>query len=269
MIRILDGKKARDFYKNQLIERAKKCAPGLAIIQIGENASSTVYINQKKKFGHEIGVRVEHKIFSETADQADIMSHIAPLNLRSDIHGIIIQLPVPPRFDTDKLLSYIDPRKDVDGLVQNSIHTPATAKGVKALLDFYTIPARDKKVVVIGRSRLVGKPLAQLFTQEGAVVSVCHSETPNTKEISRTADILIVAIGKPHMITHEYIKPGAVVVDVGITNIEGKVVGDVDYEDVVPTVSAITPVPGGVGPMTVLSLFDNLIHSAEMACRER
>lgn len=276
MPQILDGKKARDFYKARLIERLSKLSskPLLALVQIGDNKESAVYIEQKKKFAASIGALVEHIHLAETVTQLEVRKHISSLNSRLDVHGIIIQLPIPAHLDKQILIELIDPKKDVDGLTDTNQKLlasgtpqfiPATAKGVGLLMDFYNINPKGKLVTVFGRSRLVGFPTAELLKQKGADVSVCHSQTVNPQEISQKSDILIVAIGKPKLIDASYIKPGAVVIDVGISSVSGHLVGDVNFAAVSPLVSAISPVPGGVGPMTVLSLFDNLILSAEMA----
>jgi 5,10-methylene-tetrahydrofolate dehydrogenase/methenyl tetrahydrofolate cyclohydrolase len=287
---ILDGRKARDFYTTTLIDRvnALSAVPALAIIQIGENAESTAYIGQKKKFGEKIGARVEHVKFAADVEASDVEATIAKLNARDDIHGIIIQLPLPAHLDKLALINAIDPAKDVDGLTDENQKlleegrprfVPATAKGVMHLLDFYSIPIANKKAVVLGRSRLVGRPIAEALRAKGAHVTVCHSKTEDVPRIAKEADILVVAIGKPlHVDAHYIGKSDTVVVDVGINSIEAnapegiskrKLVGDVDSDDIGPAVSAISPVPGGVGPMTVLSLFDNLVVSAETACRRK
>lgn len=279
MSQLLDGKKARDFFKAQLIKRLQvlPMQPLLALIQIGDNKESAIYIEQKKKFALSIGAAVEHIHLPETTTTNIVREHISLLNNRKDVHGIIIQLPIPSHTDKDSLIEHIDPAKDVDGLTSTTQFIPATAKGVGLLMDFYSIDPKGKKVTVFGRSKLVGLPTATLLTKKGAHVSVCHSQTPHPKEISIQADIVIVAIGKPEFIDASYIKPGAIVIDVGINSTTGKkfdeemparkLVGDVNFKSVSPLVSAISPVPGGVGPMTVLSLFDNLILSAEISCR--
>ncbi|MBI5134405.1 MAG: bifunctional 5,10-methylenetetrahydrofolate dehydrogenase/5,10-methenyltetrahydrofolate cyclohydrolase [Candidatus Taylorbacteria bacterium] len=284
---ILDGKKARDSYKSRLIERvgALSCTPTLALVQIGDNRESTIYIEQKKKFGQTIGAHTEHIHLPENATENSISSRILALNRRDDVHGIIIQLPLPAHLDRLSLINLIDPEKDVDGLTDENQrlleegtprHIPATAKGVSLLLDFYGISPAGKKAVVFGRSRLVGHPAAKLLEMKGADVSVCHSKTEDPEKISKTANILVVAVGKPGLIGARHVKEGAVVIDVGINSVSGakleeeipkrKIVGDVDFEAVQSLASAISPVPGGVGPMTVLSLFDNLISSAEKSC---
>jgi 5,10-methylene-tetrahydrofolate dehydrogenase/methenyl tetrahydrofolate cyclohydrolase len=281
---ILDGKKARDAHTIRLKERIEALSqtPLLALIQIGDNKESGIYIEQKKKFAKTIGALVEHVQFPESASAGEIRDSIRIFNERKDVHGIIIQLPLPSHIDKDRLLEEISPLKDVDGLTsenQNLLASgtprfiPATAKGVKFLMEYYKIAVQGKKATVFGKSRLVGSPVAKLLIALGAEVSVCDSKTKNPREISRTSDILVVAIGKPEHIDASYVKEGAAVIDVGINSIAGekfeeelprrKIVGDVNFESVSKVASALSPVPGGVGPMTVLSLFDNLVESAE------
>jgi len=289
MVDILDGRLARNTYKKGLIERSNvlRVRPALALIQIGSNKESSIYIEQKKKFAKDVHAHVEHVIFKEKSSFEEIAAYIHTCNTRTNIHGIIIQLPVPQSLDVQKLINTIDPAKDVDGLTDTNQSllemgkpqfVPATAKGVMSLLTFYAIDVAEKNVVVFGRSRLVGGPIAALLRARGAFVSVCHSKTENPREVSKKADILIVAIGKPEHIDASYIKPGAIVIDVGINDISGHmlehelprrhIVGDVHHDQAEKLAKAISPVPGGVGPMTVLSLFDNLILSAEKMCRK-
>ncbi len=262
---ILDGKKARDFYTEKLMAKIQKLgfSPTLAIIQVGNNLSSTAYIEQKKKFGAKIGVVVEHLKFPETVSFAELEKEITVLNLNKAIDGIIVQLPLPVNLDKVSVINLIRPTKDVDGLTSNTKFIPATALGVKAILDFYHVSVHGKKVAVLGRSALVGKPTTELLKTAGADVMVCHSQTSNTRDITKDSDIIVVAIGKPHLIDETYISTNfPVVVDVGISPLNGKLVGDVDFERVKNLVSAISPVPGGIGPMTVLSLFENVVLAA-------
>jgi methylenetetrahydrofolate dehydrogenase (NADP+)/methenyltetrahydrofolate cyclohydrolase len=276
----LDGRIARDFYKGKLVKKVDALArkPLLAIVQVGDDPSSAVYIEQKKKFGASIGALVEHVRIDVEASQGDVAEAIARLNARTDVDGIILQLPLPPQLEKIALINLIDPQKDVDGLTDECqcrlaegrpLFVPATAKGVMALLDFYKVTVAGKKAAVMGRSRLVGSPVAALLRASGADVAVCHSQTPDAAAVTRGADMLVVAIGRPALVGAAHIKPGAVVVDVGLTKRDGKLWGDVDHAAVAGLVSALTPVPGGVGPMTVLSLFDNLVTSAEYSQRSR
>ncbi|MDO8579551.1 MAG: bifunctional 5,10-methylenetetrahydrofolate dehydrogenase/5,10-methenyltetrahydrofolate cyclohydrolase [bacterium] len=283
MPQILDGKIARDFYKKTLIERVKKLSfvPTLSIIQIGDNRESAIYIEQKKNFGLSIGVSVSHIHLPAEATFDEIARIILGENSKSEVSGIIIQSPVPAHLDFLKLVNLIDPKRDVDGLTDENVKllaegkprfVPATARGVMLLLDFYKISVSGKKIAVLGRSRLVGGPIARMLEMEGANVTVCHSKTANTREITKQSDIVIVAVGKPEFIDRSYVRDGAIVIDVGINSVYGekleeeipkrKLVGDVDFGNIFAVVSAITPVPGGVGPMTVLSLFDNLISAS-------
>ena len=282
---LLDGKIARDVRTRAL--NASFSTLGfvvrLAIVQVGDNPDSTVYIEQKKKFALKIGVTVSHLKFPEDVSFETLSREIQNLNIDSTIHGIIVQLPLPKHLDKEKVIALIYPEKDVDGLTDENQQllaeshprfVPATARGILSLLDFYHIPLNGKKVVVLGRSRLVGMPTALAMKSRGALVSVCHSQTLNTREVTLTSDIVIVAIGKPELIDVSYIKKDAVVVDVGINSASGaleeeiskrRVVGDVNFESVVSIVSAISPVPGGVGPMTVLSLFENLLDATKLS----
>lgn len=288
MTQILEGKAARDFYKANLTKRVRElpCVPRLALIQVGDNPESNIYIEQKKKFAKSIGAEVEHMRLEEAVPPEEVAKAISAQNGKKDIHGIIVQLPLPGRFDKERVMNEISPEKDVDGLTdENQMlleegrprFVPATPKGVSLLLDYYGIGVKGAKAVVMGRSRLVGKPLALLLKSKGAHVSVCHSKTENSREIAKEADMLFVAIGKPALIDSSYVKDGAVVIDIGINSLRGakleeeipkrRIVGDVRFDSVVEKARAISPVPGGVGPMTVLSLFDNLILSAERSCR--
>ncbi len=279
MSQILDGRIARDSYKKALSEasRALLTRPTLALIQIGTNKESDIYIAQKKKFATDIDAIVEHMQFAENISTQEVQDAIEKLNIDTRIHGIIVQLPIPKHLDVTTIINTISPLKDVDGLTDDNQKLlaegkprfiPATAKGVMDLLSFYSIEVKGKNVVVFGRSRLVGSPIADLLRSKGALVSVCHSQTPDPKSLSKIADIVIVAIGKPELIDASYIKDRAIVIDVGINSKPGfksKIVGDVNHLSVEKLVKAISPVPGGVGPMTVLSLFANLILSAQKA----
>ncbi len=291
MTLILDGRKLRDEGVKRLKEVIAKSAktPVLAILQVGALAESGAYISQKKKFAERIGAKVLHQTFSETVDDAELVGNIANLNDDDGVDGIIVQLPLPPRLDKQKVIDAIAPVKDVDGLTSANKKifeagdrravVPATAKGVLSLLRGYGLSVAGKRVTVIGRSDLVGGPIATLMKREGAQATVCHRGTSDIAGKSRTADILIVAAGRPKLVTRDFVSPGEVVVDVGINSpstgrpaakLEEEIptrrlVGDVDFEDVAPIVSAISPVPGGVGPMTVLSLFENLCDAAEVS----
>lgn len=287
---LLDGKKVSDDIAEKLRKQitAFSSPPALAIVQVGEREESSAYIERKKIFGKSIGVSVRHILLPELSGETVVLGRIRELNADALVSGIIVQLPLPPRLNCQKIIDAIAPEKDTDGLtsvqaaarkaVRAGAVTPATARGVMELLRFYQIPIRGKKVAVLGRSALVGTPTAEALRRAGAEVTVCHSKTTNTKEITRASDIIIVAIGKPKLIDESYFRGDKtqVVVDVGITSVtekgterleeeipKKKLVGDVDFEAVKDRVAAISPVPGGVGPMTVAALFENLVSAYE------
>ncbi len=259
---LIDGRKAREYYLPILQEKIK--ARGeltLLIIQVGNRSDSNAYINAKKAFAIKIGVKVRHINFPETISQEEIVDLISKSNADKDINGIIVQLPLPAHINSDEVIDTIDSKKDVDGLTNNTKFMPATARGISLLLDFYKIEILNKNIVVMGRSKLVGTPIANMCRARRAVVTVLHSGSTNVTNHTKKADILIVAIGKANFVTDEHVSPGQIVIDVGITRIgdgDGVLVGDVDFEKVKNIVEMITPVPGGVGQMTVLSLFENL-----------
>lgn len=298
---LLDGKKLRDLTANRLkdevadfLAESGASQPQLAIIQVGDLAESNSYIAQKKLFAETVGAKVLHKIEPGKVSEEDLIAEIEKLNKNEKVHGIIVQLPIPGILDKQKIINAIDPIKDVDGLTAINIKrlednderaiTPATVLGVISLLKHYEIPIAGQKVTVVGRSMLVGKPLAIALTNENATVTVCHRQTEDLKAATRQADILISAAGQAHLITKDHVHAGQVVVDVGINFADKKenatvktieevatdykpeneipkrhMVGDVDFDAVKNIVAAISPVPGGVGPMTVASLFQNLV----------
>ncbi len=262
---LLDGKKAREFYIEKLKERVSTLSftPCLAIIQVGDRTDSNIYIKGKKNFVEKIGAQIIHERLEDTVSQEKVIEVIQKYNADSNVQGVIVQLPLPEHLDPQEIINTIDPKKDTDGMTSNTQTTPATARGVRDLLNFYKIDLSKKKVTVIGQSLLVGKPISAMCAEEGAFVTSCDSKTENLWEKTKQADILIVAIGKPRFINEKYISKGQVVIDVGITrNPDGTTVeGDVDFENVKNIVSAITPVPGGVGQMTVLALFENLVDA--------
>ena len=279
---ILDGRVVRAARKQILIERIKEMiknagAPCMAIIQIGSRGDSSAYINAKRKFAAEIGVTERHIQLPESTGEQEVLTLIDELNHDARVQGIIMQLPLPAGLNQDRIIDAIAPAKDIDGLTATNVKkwlgaeqtgamVPATARGVKELLDFYNISFTGKKVVMVGRSLLVGKPIAALALAANATVTVCHSKTVDLPAITREADILIVAIGKARYIGPSYVKNGQVVIDIGTNTTDaGSLVGDVDFDAVKDIVGAITPVPGGVGQMTVLALFENLIDACEAA----
>lgn len=261
---LLDGRVAREHHTQLLIERVKNLSvtPCLTIIQVGNRPDSDSYVKAKKSFAEKVGIQINHIQLDEKISQNDLLSTIKKYNEDDSTQGIIVQLPLPEHIKSDIILESVNQKKDVDGLTCNPKFMPATAKGVKELLRFYKIELAGKKVTVLGRSKLVGGPIAQMCHEEGAKVTVCHSTTENIPEKTKSADIVIVAIGKPQLINENYLTKGQIVIDVGITrHIEEGLVGDVDFEKVKDIVKMITPVPGGVGQMTVLALFENLIDA--------
>ena len=261
---LLDGKTARAHYSSLLEKRIKELSfvPCLVILQVGNRTDSDSYIKAKKSFAQKIGVKEIHVNFDEKISQEDLIEAIKKYNADESVNGIIVQLPLPPQINSEIVLNLIDPKKDIDGLNCATKFLPATARGIRELIKFYKIELAGKKVTVLGRSKLVGEPVAKMCHEEGAIVTICHSKTENIPEKTRAADVLIVAIGKPNLVGKEYVKEGQVVIDVGITrHNEGKLIGDVNFDEVKDIVQMITPVPGGVGQMTVLALFENLIDA--------
>lgn len=277
MAQLIDGKKIAQEIKDELKERMTRLkAAGesrrLAVIQVGSDPASTVYVNNKKKACEYIGIDSLSYEQPEETTQEELLELIGELNARRDVNGILVQLPVPGHIDEEKILLAIDPGKDVDGFhpvnVGNlSIGRPGyvscTPAGVIQLLKRSGITIEGKECVVLGRSNIVGKPMAMLLLQENGTVTVCHSRTKNLKEIARRADILVAAIGRPKFIDESFVKEGAVVIDVAVNRDEaGKLCGDVDYAAVAQKASYITPVPGGVGPVTRAVLMENTLTAA-------
>ena len=272
---ILDGRKTRHELMPDLVARVKQLShvPTLAIIQVGERPDSTAFIDAKKRFAAKIGVNVEHVKLPESVTEADILKTINDRNDNPAVRGIIVQLPLPLLLERETILEMIDSNKDVDGLTSLNVKRwlegneravmPATARGIREMLAHYSVPLFQKKVVLIGRSMLVGKPIAAMCLAENATLTVCHSRTPDLAKETVSADVIIVAAGKPGLVGAGHVTAGQTVVDVGIsTTAAGQMVGDVDFAAVSEIVSAISPVPGGVGPMTVLALFENFVDLA-------
>jgi methylenetetrahydrofolate dehydrogenase (NADP+)/methenyltetrahydrofolate cyclohydrolase len=274
-MQILDGKSLSGKLKDDIIAASSsyKRVPILAVITIGDNSSSEVYVRNKKKACEYVGIRsVEYTLPEETTED-ELLSLIDVLNNLKCINGILIQLPLPKHIDESKVLERIVPEKDVDGFT--AINTgklwqgeytlaPCTAMGIIELLDYYNIEIAGKHCVIVGRSNIVGKPLAALLLERNATVTVCHSRTRDLAEVTRRADILVVAIGKADFVTGDMVKDGVVVIDVGMNRkADGKLTGDVDYASVEPKASYITPVPGGVGPMTITMLLRNTLTAAK------
>lgn len=267
---ILDGKKTADFITKRIAEEVELIEEPItiALILVGHNPASEVYVNMKKKACDAVGINVKDYLLEETATQKDLLKIIKESNEDKAVHAILVQLPLPSHIDEGTIINAIAPEKDVDGLtlinqgklfIGEDTIEPATPKGVISLLKKNYIDIAGKNVVVVGRSRLVGKPLAILFEQNNATVTIAHSRTTNLKEVTKRADILVVAVGKPNFITGDMIKKDAVVVDVGTTKVEGKLTGDVKFDEAFEIASYITPVPKGVGPMTIASLLENIV----------
>ena len=255
--------------------RGQGVVPGLAAVLVGENPASVIYVRNKRKACEESGIYSEGHYLSQSVSQDELLDLIERLNKDPKIHGILVQLPLPKHLSADLILSSLSPFKDVDGLhpynigklmMGDPVFVPCTPAGVMAMLDYHAIPVDGKTAVVVGRSNLVGKPVALLLMQRNATVTVCHSRTQNLPEVCRRADILVAAIGKARFVTGEMVKEGAAVIDVGINRLaDGSLVGDVDYEAVAKRAGWITPVPGGVGPMTIAMLLQNTLLSAKRA----
>lgn len=270
---IIDGKivsaKLKEKLKNKIKENNIK--PTLVVIQVGNNEASNVYIKQKIKCADTIGAICIHKKLDENINTNQLVELINKLNKDENINGIIVQLPLPKHIDEHKVLNTIIDYKDVDGLTEINAGKLACSKpelisctpnGIIELLKYYNIPIESKNVVIVGRSNLVGKPLINLFLMENATVTCCHSKTINLKEYTKNADILVVAVGKPKLIKEDMVKENAIVIDVGINRLETGLCGDVDFENVSKKASYITPVPGGVGAMTVAMLYNNLVETS-------
>jgi methylenetetrahydrofolate dehydrogenase (NADP+)/methenyltetrahydrofolate cyclohydrolase len=283
MVTLLDGKKLAEEVKKELKERIGRLSrpPKLAVILVGDDPASKTYVGGKERDCREVGIDFQLLRFPAGTGEGELIRAIRELNADPTVHGIIVQLPLPPPL-TNQPLSYIDPSKDVDGLHPLNVGKlwlgqydldldllPCTPKGVIKLLDYYSVPLVGKLAVIVNRSNLVGKPLAKLMLDRNATVTICHSRTPYLLERMREADVLVTAVGRrPNFVVGpEAVKEGAVVVDIGMNFIEGKLVGDVDFEKVKEKASYITPVPGGVGPMTRAMLLHNVVLVAERAER--
>ena len=266
----LDGKLVASYVRKQVAEDVRRINDEitLALIMVGNNPASATYVRNKQKACEEVGINVRSFLLDENTSQKELLSIIEECNNDVKVNGILVQLPLPSHIEEDVIVNAINADKDVDGLnilnqgnlmVGKDGIVPATPKGVINILKSNNIELASKHVVVVGRSNLVGKPLAMLFLKENATVTIAHSKTANLKEITKKADILAVAVGKPLFITGDMVKRDVVVVDIGINRKDGKLVGDVDYESVNEVASYITPVPGGVGPMTIASLLENVV----------
>ncbi len=276
MSQLIDGKAISAQIKDEVKEKVRQLKEQgisvcLAVIQVGEDPASSVYVGNKKKACAYVGIESLSYELAEETTQEELLSLIRELNGKKEVNGILVQLPLPGHIDEDAVIRAIDAKKDVDGFHPQSVgalcigqpgFVSCTPAGIIELLKRSDVEIAGKECVVVGRSNIVGKPMALLLLRENGTVTVAHSRTKNLKEVTKRADILIVAVGKPKMITGDYVKEGAVVIDVGIhRNENNKLCGDVDYEDVSPVCSAITPVPGGVGPMTIAMLMYNCANS--------
>ena len=277
---IINGKEVASKLKQKIANKVEqnyinlgKRVPTLACVLVGDDPASKVYVANKEKACKFVGFNSVVKTLPADATQSQVAEVITSLNSDENISGILLQLPLPQHLDENALINLISPQKDVDGLTELSlgklfagkyIVAPCTATGIIDLLDNYDIPIQGKRAVVVGRSLLVGKSVANLLEQRNATVTICHSKTENLASITKQADILVVAIGKPNFVTRDMVKKGAVVIDVGINRLQAGLVGDVDFDDVKNKVSYITPVPGGVGPMTIAELMKNTLTLHEL-----
>ena len=271
MNNIIDGKLVRDLKIEELKNKVNKLQDKLTlvVISVGDDEASRVYVSQKEKFALKVGYNFKNLHFDKI-EESELIKEIEKLNKDSSITGIIVQLPLPEYLDKNKIINSVSPSKDVDGLTNNNFlklikkedcFIPCTPKGIISLFDYYKIDLQ-KRIVIVGRSELVGLPLFHLLLHRNATITLCHSKTNNLKEITKDADILIVAVGKKGLITKDMIKDGVIIIDVGINRVDGKIYGDVS-EDCFEKASLMTPVPGGVGPMTVISLMENVYLAYE------
>lgn len=283
MAEIISGKivseKLRAELKGEIAEfKAQEGrAPGLAVVVVGDDAASAVYVRNKHKACLDVGIESLQIEYPENTSEEELLSKIDELNLDHRVDGILVQLPLPRHIDEEKVINRISPKKDVDAFhpvnvgkitIGNYSFLPCTPAGIISLLDHYKVEIEGKRCVVIGRSNIVGKPMALLLTERNGTVTLCHSRTKNLPDICREADIIVVAIGRAGFLKADMVKPGAVVIDVGINRLEsGKLSGDVDFAEVEKVASMITPVPGGVGPMTITTLLKNTLVAAKLQNR--
>lgn len=274
MSKLLDGsalaKKIRSNLKLQTEEYIEKynIVPHLAVILVGADPASETYVRFKEKACNQVGIKSTIINLPKTILEEDLIKEIHKLNNDDLVHGVLLQLPIPKHLDSEKIINLINPKKDVDGFANENVAklsknqdalVPCTPLGIIRLLEEYNIKLQGEHCVILGRSQIVGKPMAQLMLQKNSTVTICHSKTKNLKEIAKQADILIAAIGNAHMVDDTYVKEGAVVIDVGVSRIDGKIYGDVDFDKVIDKVSYITPMPGGTGPMTIACLLENTL----------
>ena len=280
MAELIDGKELskkirKDLKKEVANLKENGVNPKLAVILVGEDPASQVYVRNKSKACEKTGIEFEEYIFDANITESELIETIEKLNKDNSVHGILVQCPLPKHINTNKALRAISPSKDVDGFhpvyvgnlsIGEDSFISCTPYGIIKMIEEYNIETEGKNAVILGRSNIVGKPLIQCMLNKNATVTVCHSRTKNIGEITKNADILIAAIGKPKFVKEDMVKPGAVVIDVGINRLEdGSIVGDVDFENVEKKTSFITPVPGGVGPMTIAMLLNNVVKSAKLS----
>ena len=281
MATLIDGKAVAKKYQENIKERINKIkenyniVPGLAVVLVGNDPASQAYVNRKEKVSTKLGMNSRQIQLPETTSEAELLKIVESLNNDTDIHAILVQLPLPEHINSEKILTTIKPEKDVDGFHPVNMGrllagmkpyaVPCTPLGVMKLLEAYDIKLKGKSAVILGRSNIVGKPVSILLLAQHATVTICHSRTQNIGEICKQADIIVVAIGREKFLKKEWVKPGAVIIDVGINRSEetGKLVGDADYDGIAPIASYITPVPGGVGPMTIAMLMENTLNLLE------
>jgi methylenetetrahydrofolate dehydrogenase (NADP+) / methenyltetrahydrofolate cyclohydrolase len=275
---LIDGKAVAAQVEAEVREQlaALGYSPGLTVIRVGNDPASEVYVRNKARKAKELGIRGAELVFEESMSEAALLAEIDRLNRDNDVDGILVQLPLPKQMDSRKIIKAIDPRKDVDGFHPMNVGllhlgqptlVPCTPAGVLRLIASTGVKIEGARAVVIGRSDIVGKPVAALLLRENATVTICHSRTRDLAAIASEADILVAAIGKPRFVTADMVKRGAVVIDVGINRVEGKLAGDVDFEAVRDKASWITPVPGGVGPMTIAMLMSNTVTASKVRRR--
>ena len=277
MAKIIDGKIISASVKERVKAevsalKEKGITVGLAVIIVGEDPASKVYVSNKKKACENLGIISEEYALPESTTNEELLALIDELNSKPSINGILCQLPLPSHLDEKLIINSIDPEKDVDAfhpfnvgkiMIGDFDFLPCTPAGVMEMLKYENIEVEGKTCVVIGRSNIVGKPMNMLLLHQNGTVTVCHSKTKNLKEVCKNADILVAAVGRPKFVTEDMVKEGAVVIDVGINRVDGKLCGDVDFENVKNKISAITPVPGGVGPMTIAMLMQNTLTAAK------
>ncbi|SCY71273.1 bifunctional methylenetetrahydrofolate dehydrogenase/methenyltetrahydrofolate cyclohydrolase FolD [Ruminococcus sp. YE282] len=279
-MQIIDGKKVSSEVKEEVRQQTLKLkethgiTPGLAVVIVGDDPASRVYVNNKKKACELVGFKSEEYALPAETTQQELLNLVETLNNKDDINGILVQLPLPKHLDDKAVIAAINPKKDVDAFHAVNVgkimlgeydFLPCTPAGVMEMLHSYNIEVSGKNCVVIGRSNIVGKPMAMLLLHENGTVTICHSRTKNLAEVTKQADILVAAVGRPKFVTADMVKDGAVVIDVGMDRDEnGKLCGDVDFENVKDKCSYITPVPGGVGPMTIATLMKNTLKAAKI-----